>query len=418
MKQVNVREAVFLALQQSARNEQFISDSLDKWGNHDQPSHADAQLARQLAYGVCQRALTLDYLSLRLADKKRLSLKLKEKIILRMALYQYYFLERIPLYAIVDESVRLAKRYCHPTFGGFLNAALRKLPQFPLNLPEDDSVESLSIRYSYPVFYIESLMKDWGLESAKPILSIQNKPAPVMVRIREPDKAQQLDLQIVSTNPLVGVLTDHSLMFRLTSSSAVYIQNITPVYLIGWLVEQATSSGLNPGMRVLDLCAAPGGKLIAIHDYFPAATLVGNDLTPEKVKLVKENCEKYQISAQLCCGDAKEFPSDQLFDLVILDVPCSNSGVLNKRAEARWRLSSESLGELQKTQIQLIEKAISLLAPGGQLWYLTCSILKEENEQLMSLVCSKLNLKSICQKTILPNEEGWDGGFACLLQQA
>lgn len=187
---------------------------------------------------------------------------------------------------------------------------------------------------------------------------------------------------------------------------------MTPVALVADLASKSSYP-----QRVLDICASPGGKLLAAHDHFPKAKLFANDISPEKILRLTQNLTKYGVTAQVRCGQGEDYPISEPFDVVILDVPCSNSGVLNKRPEARWRLTAEALQALKTQQLGLLEHALTLIGKQGVIWYLTCSILKAENEQLMAAFCQKHAMKMAYARTILPNAEGWDGGFACLLQK-
>ncbi len=176
------------------------------------------------------------------------------------------------------------------------------------------------------------------------------------------------------------------------------VQNITQALLL-----QEATADLKP-KTILDLCAAPGGKLIALADRFPQAQLFANDL---RLKRLRENLETYQVKAQVCEGRGEEYPTDRLFDLVVVDASCSNSGVLGKRPEARWRLDDEHLSQLTQLQEALITHAAELVAPGGTLLYMTCSILPEENHP-------RLDWPKTYERTILPHAE-YDGGYACAI---
>jgi 16S rRNA (cytosine967-C5)-methyltransferase len=429
----NSREAAYLALLASLREERFITDTLELWQQQKRPSALDFRFAQQIAYGSAQMVLALDYLAQQLSDKKTLSLKQKERALVRLALYQFYYLDRVPLYAIADEMLKIAHKYCHRLFVNYLNALMRKLSMSPPALPTGDSLQDLSVRYSYPVFYVQALLAGYGLEKAKEIMTAGNTPAPTMARLRptlnedEAQELQKLDLggadTFLTTSPCsVAVIKDPGIIPNLTFSSRVYIQNVTPAVLIGTLSKKLEKAP----KRILDLCASPGGKLVAAHDAFPKAKLYGNDVSEEKLKRLHENCQKYGIAAELSCSKGEEYASEELFDLIILDVPCSNSGVLNKRPEARWRLSVESFTALGETQLALIGHAKTLLAPGGVIWYMTCSILKKENEELVQEACKRFGLqvhghgdergRGDDQHMILPNAEGWDGGYACVLR--
>lgn len=418
---MNPREAAYLALLASLREERFITETLEHWQQQFNPSPLNFRFAQQIAYGAAQMAIALDYLALQMADKKALSLKQKERALLRLALYQFYFLDRVPLYAIADEMLKIARKYCHRLFVNYLNALLRKLAISPPTLPIGDSLQELSVRYSYPIFFVQELIRDYSLDKAKEVMTAGNCPVPTMVRLRpivSENDAQELQklgcTDLMTTTPCsIAVIKDPGLIPRLASSSQVYIQNVTPAVLLGNLCHQMTT----PPQRILDLCASPGGKLVAVHDAFPQAILYANDISTEKLKRLAENCQKYGISVHLSCSAGEAYTSSDLFDLIILDVPCSNSGVLNKRPEARWRLSASALVDLEKTQLSLIAHAKTLLAPHGMLWYMTCSILKKENEALIQYACKHFNLQVHHQQAILPNALGWDGGYACALSK-
>jgi len=422
---IKAREAAYLAVLSSIREECYMIDFLEKWGHSNNPSTIDFNLAKEIAYGTMRMSLALDYFGQHFADKKKLNLKSKEKILLRTAIYQRAFMDRIPLYAIANETIDIAKRHCHNTFVGFLNALLRKMDQDLPLLPQGNSIQEMSIRYSYPPLFIEELIQNRGLATTEKILDAGNQPAPTVIRFR-PQGGSDLSktdpegisgINLISKEPcLMGIINDTSLIPKIAASSDYYIQNATPATLVTRLCQQLPS---NPEF-ILDLCAAPGGKIIAVHDFFPKARLFANDSSQERLHLLASNCAKYQIPVTLSCSKGEEVHYIQRFDVIILDVPCSNSGVFNKRPEARWRLTSEALQKLEKIQLNLIQNAINLLSPGGVIWYMTCSILKKENEEIIEKACQQYNLhvgKEGFQETILPNSEGWDGGFACSLKK-
>ncbi len=443
----NPREEAFLALIFAQRGG-YLEDFFQKTSL----LKKDLSLAYEIAHGVQRRKLSLEFLADQLyissqhtnkkdskksksqkIKPKKLKLKTKERLLLYTALYQYFFMDRVPLYAVVDETVGLAKKYFHPRLGAFFNALLRaldKIDQKELSLPtgQSPSAKELSVYYSYSQFFVEKLLKQYDLEKTTNLLELMNKPAPLMARFRESIKEKEneddvLKKKAISTTDLKAVFMGRLKVFQLEKGqelenyfkdSHFYIQNVTPVYLIEKLSENLSFKPAN----ILDLCSAPGGKLLALRDLLPSAKLYANDVSEEKIKLLQENLEKYQITeATVSQGKAEEFCSSEKFDLIVLDVPCSNSGVLNKRAEARWRLEPQKLKELQKSQFQMLKHALSLLSDKGQIWYLTCSILKAENEDLVEKAQKELGLKVKGSFLQLPNSEGWDGGFGCSLSR-
>jgi 16S rRNA (cytosine967-C5)-methyltransferase len=207
-----------------------------------------------------------------------------------------------------------------------------------------------------------------------------------------------------------ALLNDPSTLPQLVESTSVYIQNATPSLLMHTLNEHAPIP-----KRILDLCASPGGKLLLAHDLYPHASLHANDVSSQKLERLKENIIKYNLKAALSCGLGEKISSQELFDLIIIDAPCSNTGVLNKRPEARWRVAENTMKETTDLQFELLKHAETLLAPKGELWYLTCSILPEENEKMMNRISQATHLKPRVMKTMLPTHTGWDGGFGCAL---
>ncbi len=391
---VDAREAAFLALLSAHRQQGFLIDFLESWSREERPSERDFRLAQEISYGTERRLLSLDYLAHPLMAQGKLHLKLKEKLLLRMGFYQYFFMERIPPHALVHEMVALSLRYCHRRFANFLNAVLRRLPSITGALPCGDTADEISICYSYPLRFVQMLLEEYGLMETKEILAVLNKPPIVMARVRPHD--EMIVVQDVSS---------------VAADPRYYIQNATPVQLI----KQAAGGGFSP-KTILDLCAAPGGKLLFLHDLFPDTGLWANDPSEERLVKLRANLDKYRIEAELSCCPAEGFPLGTTFDLILLDVPCSNSGVLHKRPEARWRLSKESLEQLTQLQWAILKRASQLLTPCGKIWYMTCSILKEENEGLMARACAELDLVSTEPfHKQLPDRSGMDGGFACAL---
>ena len=417
---VSPREIAYLAVLGSLREESFVEDKIETWRQSCQPAARDLHFCQAIAYGAVQMALALDYLAEQLTAKHKLKLKLKERALLRLALYQCYFMDRVPLFAIANESVAIAKRYCSQHFGQFLNAILRKTADVPLALPRAQSIEGMSIRYSYPPYFVSELVRDYGPEQAVSIMEVGNAPGRIMVRQRNGAELMPAHGIVEGLKPLSYVsfpmaeVSDVSQLPLIAASADFYIQNITPAALMHRLCAQGTSP-----VKLLDLCASPGGKLLAAHDFLPQAELFANDVSEEKLMRLRQNMQKYGMQAKLSCLPGENYPQTAQFDVVILDVPCSNTGVLHKRPEARWRISEESLDALEKTQLRLIEHACQLLAPQGCIWYMTCSILKRENELLIQKACRNFGLVVYQQQdTILPNLQGWDGGFACSLQIA
>lgn len=363
------RDAAFLSL----IGQKYIDESLQSWKDKENPSQKDFNLAYEIASGTCRRFLSLEYIAkqhIRSLPKKK-----KERFLLYMTLYQIYFLERVPLYAILSESVELAKKHLSSHFAKFLNATFRNFKKKEIVYP------NISLEYSYPTFFVERIPQ-------VDILQAMNQVYPVQARVRKTH-------EIILVEDIKEAAKDSSL----------YIQNGTFVQL----VKKLSSFLEKSPKKILDLTAAPGGKLIMIHDLYPKAALYANDL---HVKQLQANLEKYHVHAHVTEMSALDYPATVKFDLILCDVPCSNSGVLGKRPEARWRLNETSVKQHQEKQVAILKHAKTLLAKGGRIWYMTCSIIRDENEE----VVAQSGLQKIYEETHFPTKEGLDGGYGALLK--
>lgn len=400
---MNSREAAYLALLQNELSGEFLLSCLEKWKKEANPAQADFHLAQEIAYGTKRRLLTLEYIAKQICHK--LPSKRKEKLLLLSALYQFYFMEKIPIYALVNETIHIAKKHCHSFFVKFLNAQLRKLPEIQVKLPEATSTERIALLHSYPVWFVKELINDYGKEMALKVLELGNLPGKLMVRLREDEGFNE------NSQPQMVIVKESGAIGAFGKDKRIYIQNATPAALLFKL-----KLSIQDPKTILDLCASPGGKSILLSEFFPKAKLFANDISEEKLKKIRENFEKYGITAHLSVGDGRNYPLNRKFDLVVIDAPCSNSGVLNKRPEARWRLGEEELSKLEETQLALLKRGKQLLAENGQIWFLTCSILKRENENLARRFAQEEGMEVVWEETILPNEQGWDGGYGVSLK--
>lgn len=380
------REAAFLACLDYERHGRFLRESLELWQDAARPASRDFRLAQEVAYGVTRMRRALDWCAECLAARGELRMKRKERVLMRTALYQLFWMDRVPAYAVGRESVELAKKYCHRSFVSFLNALLRQ--QRPESEPEN-----LAIRYSYPDHFVKLLRADTDIDDLEAVLKAMNCSPKLMARRRGPNLRM---IQVDSTEVREGYI----------------IQNSTPATLMYELAAKLA----RPPLRVLDLCAAPGGKTVLLADLFPEAELHANDPSERRWGRLHQTLEQQGLSVHEHMVRGEQFSNEQGFDVVVADVPCSNSGVLHKRPEARWRLDRNQLGQLRQLQWSILEQARDLLTEGGQLWYMTCSILRDEDNALIDDACRKLGWKRAgYERRILPSTEGADGGYACAL---
>ncbi|MCH1429162.1 MAG: methyltransferase domain-containing protein [Chlamydiales bacterium] len=393
----------------------YASNLIDLWMSHVKPPALDYKLCKQLCLGTIQRKLTLEFVSKNLASDKKLKLKRIEKTILYLSLFQKLYLEKIPLYAITSEGKKLIRLFASEHFSRFFSACLHKADLSTLsNMKNSSRIKDMSLLYSFPEEFIKQLINKYGETQTQTILLSLNSPAKTHVRYRLKNQALKNYPPIIEKPFWTFEIPEANKPSDFLNKN-FYIQNATTVDLTTSLASHITL----PPAAILDLCAAPGGKSFILHDLFPSSELYMNDIDEHKLSIIKENLKRLEIDAHTTEGLAQDFPIGKLFDLVVLDVPCSNSGVLNKRPEARWRFTDpQNLLSLKQLQQQILQHATQLVSSNGYILFMTCSILEGENEQAVKALLKECsNFKLLEQKTLLPNEQGLDGGFAALIQK-
>jgi len=357
---------------------------------------AEAALATELLYGVLRWMGAIDYIIDRYSRYPVAKLTLPIRNILRLAVYQVYFLSRIPSYAAVDEAVRAAKRYGHRGTVGLVNAVLRRLPpdmddnEWPDRQAEP--VAYLSTRQSHPAWMVERWISAYGFEGALSICRANNEHPPLTLRTNvlrtAPDKLR-CSLAEKGYHVADGRLFPEAL--NLAEGIGLWS---TPEYAEGLFQPQDEASmcvahALSPlpGQSVLDLCSAPGGKSTHVAEMMAdTGHVLSVDINAARLGLVRANAVRLGIgiidTLQL---DAREFTRhvSDLFDAVMVDAPCTGTGVLRRKPEIKWRLVPEKLHELPELQTAILSEAARAVRPGGTLVYSTCSIEPEEGIEII-----------------------------------
>jgi 16S rRNA (cytosine967-C5)-methyltransferase len=367
-------------------------------------SPEDSHLLRELVMGVLRWRSALD-VEIRAASKpplERLAPGLRE--ILEVALYQLRHLDRVPAYAAVDEAVESARSVAGARAAGFVNAVLRKAERSPrgrnssAGLSERHAAEALALDYSHPVFLVARWIERFGLERTRAILDEDNRPSPLdlMVNPRRTDRAslqRALRAEAIETeeSPLaplaLTVRTGNPLRSRLFAEGHFSVQDVA---------SQALPLLLPAGKTLLDLAAAPGGKSFAAILLGRAESAFCLDRSLERLSLLAENRRRLGIREALpAAADVRAIAlAKHRFDRVLFDAPCSGTGTLRKNPEIRYRITPEAIGRLARAQREALESIVPLLEPGGFLLYSTCSLEREENEEVVaSLLASASRLE-------------------------
>ena len=409
---------------QRAAGGDFVEDRLEAALAQASLSSVDRHLCQELAYGIIRWQATLDWLIARKTATREQKPVLRN--LLRMGLYQIFWLDRIPGHAAVNETVELARQSGFPSQAGFINAVLRNyLREFDATklLLGGLKKEQPHLGYSHPEWLVARWHTRWGADQAARLMEWNNTPPKAFARVnmlkadpgkllvqwREEDVEYEFVHQDWIDENLVFELKSHPPLGRLPSfqQGLFYVQD--PSTLLA-----ARELDPRPGEHVLDLCAAPGGKLTYIAQLMRnEGRLLAHDTAAERLKLIEQNCARLGVTCvQTVLPSTLNLQPSTLFDRILIDAPCSNTGVMRRRVDLRWRIRLEEIGRLQATQRGLLRQVAALLKPGGTLVYSTCSLEPEENGQVVDEFLSEhAGFKLERTRELLPFVEGVDGTY-------
>lgn len=399
----------------------------------------DAGLVTELCYGATRRQLTLDYAILKFADRKLDQLEDRVLAALRIGAYQIFYM-RVPARAAVAETVEALKQLGVARAAGFANAILRKLAslQEPPLPPESDVVKHLAIRESHPEWLVARWIRQFGRERAESMLVADNQPPPVVIRANSSK---------ISRDELLAQLREAGIDAQPTTISQVGITlpplgRVEDVYGYAeglWQVQDEAAqlvgqfASVPEGARVLDACAAPGGKACHLAER---SEVLAVDLHANKLHKIQSEAKRLQLTERLktLAHDATTpFPqSVGEFDFVLVDAPCAGLGTLRRHAELRYRRTEEDISRLAGLQRNILETCTELVQPGGLLVYAVCSTDSQEGpDQIEMFLRSHPEFTSEPPKIphgveypawqgylrTLPGPEGLDGFFAARLRK-
>ncbi len=434
---MDAREAAMLALNACQRQGGWSDGALKKQLAAAELSGRDAALATQLCFGVLQNQLLLDFY---LSKFSNIPLKRMEgKVVqtLRLGAYQMLFLTRIPHSAAVNSAVTLVKTHCkNPRAAGMVNGILRSMERSLQNMPvipQGDPVAYLSTLYSHPEWLVKEFILSLGEEETAQLLAADNSQPPTAVMVNTTrTTAEELKTMLeddhVEAEPhpwLENCLLLHRTgdLERLEAfqQGLFYVQD--PASRLAVL-----AAGAKPGMKVLDCCAAPGGKSFAAAIAMEnQGEIVSCDLHPHKKKLIQAGADRLGltiISPKTADGKVFRPEWESAFDLVLVDAPCSGLGVIRKKPDIRYK-DPAPLADLPAVQLDILRNAARYVKPGGTLMYSTCTLLYRENGEVVETFLAENNsykaeafplpgpvgLVQGGSVTLWPHRHGTDGFF-------
>jgi len=443
----NPRQIAARILSQRLTSGEFTENLLEVALATARLSPADRGLCHELVCGVVRWQATLDCLIARKTTPGREPRPALVNL-LRLGLYQIFWLDRIPPHAAVHETVELAKRTGYVSQSGFINAILRAyLREFAevKKILADMKISQPALGWSHPEWLVGKWRKQFGVEKTRQLLEWNNTPPKTFARVNtlktdagrlvEKWREENVEYDFVRRDWL-----EDNLVFELKSHPPL---RSLASFRDGWFYLQDPSTllagcelGAQPGEMVLDLCAAPGGKTTFLAQLMNnEGRIVAQDVSEDRLKLIRENSTRLGVACVEFCssrGNEAQISKSEIsqslltsaatkerFDRVLVDAPCSNTGVMRRRVDLRWRISPEEIARLRQTQLDLLKLTATKLNPGGVLVYSTCSLEPEENSEVVKeFLREHQNFKLERERQLLPFADNVDGAYVARLKHS
>ncbi len=383
----------------------------------------ERSLAMQLAYGTVQRRLTLDHHIELLAERPAEDLDPPTLAALRLGLYQLVFLDGVAAHAAVGESVELAKG---GRGGGhkLVNAVLRRAARGELPaLPADDTPAGAAIAHSYPPWLVELWWEHFGPGETRALLRAGNAAGELALRVNTLRATpQDVAGALAALTPAVNARPAGDELPEGLVVEGAFDAHAHPLYRQGAYAPQSRAAMLvgravdpQPGERVLDLCAAPGGKTTHLAALMgDSGEVVAVERHAGRAKALAHTCERMgATSVRVVTADAARFTTEEPFDRALVDPPCSGLGTLQGHPDLRWRMTPEAVRRLARGQAAILAAARAAVRPGGTIVYATCTLAPAENEAVVA--ASGLSLQS--ERLVLPHRDRTDGFYIARLSR-
>lgn len=406
-------------------------------------SDSDKALIQEIFFGVIRWRSRLDWMVKQFYRGNFDKAPRFMRYILESACYQLSFMDRIPAYAAIHEAVDLAKMKGGNFWASKTNAILRTLArgQQKVQYPDGatEPILSLAVRFSHPAWMVQRWLERWGVADTRALCEANNNNPALSIRVNRLKTSPDEVINLLVNNGIAASRSNYIENF-LVAERLPDLSCFEP-FQQGWFSVQDVSAGLacqllapEPGDRIIDLCAAPGGKTTFLAELTgDRATIIAIDVNASRLNLIRQNVERLKLaSVRLIQADGAQFRC-QPVDKIMVDAPCSGLGVLAKRVDLRWKRTLAQIKELAELQLRLLENAARLVKPGGVLVYCTCTIEPEENEQIIEKFLSETTdfhiepaSKYVAPEVTtsegyiytFPHRHGIDGSFAVRLVKA
>ena len=389
-------------------------------------SDIDRRFLTELVYGTIKAGKSIDWIISKYVNRPLKKIEPKILSILRVGMYQLFFLSKIPNHAAVNESVELAKKI-NLGASKFVNAVLRSAIREPIKFPDDDSAESIALKMFHPKWLVERWIKQFGVEETKLICAVNNQEPSLTLRTNtlKISREQLIDkLKSQGINAEISKIVDDGIICKNIGALNNFEELQAGLCQVQDESSMLVAHELNPQPKefVIDCCAAPGGKSTHIAELMKnQGKILAVDIYDHKIKLIKENAKRLGIKIiETIKIDARDI-GEKYFesaDRILIDAPCSGLGVLRRKADLRWRKNFDEIKNLPTLQFEILNNASKALKIGGTLIYSTCTIERDENEAVVEKFLNRNEkFKLISMKTLLPHVDGTDGFFISKLKK-
>jgi len=418
----------------NSNSRQVAAEIISEWlVKRDFPDRALAKVESnhafitEVVYGVVRKYNILDWL---VRGMVKTEPEAYFRAVLFVGLYQLLFMENVEEYAVLNETVEAAKG--HPGGqgnAGMINAVLRRAQREHEEIFRELKFQPDDIRLSHPDFLLQRWTRQFGEIETRKLAEWNNQPPHTILRVNSlVITAAELEANFAKEEIELELhpASDRETFYILPRGLAVHR---LPGYAEGWFSVQdpATAIAVDllrpfPGEHVLDACAAPGGKTAILAARMrEEGRLVAMDVHTDRIETLEENIARLQLkNVEILLGDARKPKGlkDEAFDAILLDVPCLNTGVLRRRVDARWRVNTNRINAMAKTQYEILSACSKLLKEGGRMVYSTCSLEAEENEDLVARwVREHPGFSKAKAKKAFPPKTQTDGAFAALIRR-
>ena len=419
MAHPSARELALAALREWRRRENFADSILARLLRSSDLTGPDRAFTTELFYGILRNLSLLDFW---IASLRSGHLEDDARDLLRLGLYQLFLL-KTPEHAAVYETVELAGAKTR----SLINAVLRNAVRRKEELVAKADKQNLSVRSSHPQFLVDRWTKNFGAENTAALCEWNNRPAPIYARINRLKTSEDEFLPKVASARYADPMSHAGIPANFVHLTSVPNQALADGHC--YIQDPSTAAACillhpKPGDNVLDACAAPGGKTGYLAELMKnQGTIIACDRDEGRIRTLQDNLERLGVEiARFAWHDwtsSEPLPDATAvasFDRILVDAPCSNTGVMRRRVDLRWRLSSRDFLRMQEEQLRILRATIPLLKAGGALVYSTCSIEPDENEEVVTAIMREFPfLKFVEQMSLLPFRNRFDGAFVAKL---